>query len=162
MSKHFNRIRLIKRIALIGLVIFLLIQLYQPARNSDNGQVLPVHIAKVYSIPENVQQVLQNSCYDCHSNNTRYPWYSYIQPGRTFMEVHIEDGKKDLNFSEFGSYSKRKQEGKLKSIIKQVQAAEMPLNSYTLIHRDAILKDAEKKVLIDWIEKTMDSLSNDY
>ena len=151
MGNKFYKRPVIRKIALIGIMILLLIQLYQPARNSDNGQVLPVHIEKVYAMPKSVQQALQNSCYDCHSNNTHYPWYSYIQPTRAFMESHIKDGKKDLNFSEFGNYSERKQQSKLKSIIKQVKSGEMPLSSYTLIHKNAILPTAQKQEIITWI-----------
>lgn len=141
----------IRKIAIIGLIIFLLMQLYQPARNLDYGQVLPVHIEKVYSIPSNVHDILTTSCYDCHSNNTHYPWYSYIQPARAFMDSHIKDGKKDLNFSEFGNYSKRKQQSKLKAIAKEIKSGEMPLSSYTLIHKNAILTDIQKQEIITWI-----------
>jgi len=126
-------------------------QLYQPARNLDYGQVLPVHIEKVYVMPQNVQKILSTSCYDCHSNNTHYPWYSYIQPARAFLDSHIKDGKKDLNFSEFGNYSKRKQQNKLKSIVKEIKSGGMPLSSYTLIHRNAIITAAQKQEIITWI-----------
>lgn len=141
----------IRKIAIIALIIFLLMQLYQPARNLDYGQFLPVHIERVYAMPQNVHQILSTSCYDCHSNNTHYPWYSYIQPARTFLDSHIKDGKKDLNFSEFGNYSKRKQQGKLKSIVKEIKSGGMPLSSYTLIHRNAILTAAQKQEIITWI-----------
>jgi hypothetical protein len=143
----------IRKIVVIGFIIFLLMQLYQPARNSDNGQVLPAHITRLYSMPTEVQTILQTSCFDCHSNNTNYPWYSYIQPARFFMEEHIKDGKKDLNFSEFGNYSKRKQESKLKAMGKQIKSDEMPLSSYTLIHKNAILTTTEKEELINWINE---------
>ena len=122
----------IRKILIIGLIIFLLMQLYQPSRNKDNGEVLPSHITKLYNVPDSVKIIFANSCYDCHSNNTRYPWYSYIQPARLFMERHISKGKRELNFSEFGNYSKRRQESKLESIIKQVGDGEMPLASYTI------------------------------
>jgi hypothetical protein len=145
--------KIIKKIFVIGLILFLLMQLYQPAHNSDNGQVLPTHITKVYNIPANVQTILQTSCYDCHSNNTNYPWHSYIQPVRLLMESHIKKGKKDLNFSEFGNYSKRKQESKLKAMGKQIKSDEMPLSSYTLIHRNAILTTTGKEELINWINE---------
>jgi hypothetical protein len=145
--------KIISKIVVTGFIIFLLMQLYQPARNSDNGQVLPAHITRLYNMPPEVQTVLQTSCFDCHSNNTNYPWYSYIQPARFFMEEHIKEGKKDLNFSEFGNYSKRKQESKLKAMGKQIKSDEMPLSSYTLIHRNAILTTTEKEELINWINE---------
>ena len=149
-----------KRILVSAMVIFLLMQLYQPARNLDYGQVLPVHFTKVYKVPSNVTAILQTSCYDCHSNNTIYPLYSYNQPVRLFLDNHINDGKKNLNFSEFGKYSKRRQENKLNQIIDQVKSDEMPLSSYTLIHRNAILSKENKALLINWTEKTRDSISN--
>lgn len=149
----------IRKILFIGLIIFLVMQLYQPVRNSDYGQVLPIHISKVYHIPRNIEAILQTSCYDCHSNNTQYPWYSYIQPVRLFMESHITQGKKDLNFSQWGDYSKRKQGNKLDRIIKQIKGNKMPLTSYTLIHKNAVLTAAQKEQMIKWTQKVNDSIS---
>ena len=143
--------RIIKKIFLISLILFLLIQFYQPARNSDNGQVLPIHFTKMYDVPLNVQHILETSCYDCHSNNTYYPWYSYLQPSRFLMEYHIKTGKENLNFSEWGNYSKRRQESKLDRIAKQIESNEMPLASYTLIHLNAKLSEQQKQEVINWI-----------
>jgi hypothetical protein len=134
-------------------------QLYQPARNESYEQELTANFTKMYDVPKNVETILRTSCYDCHSNNTNYPLYSYIQPARFFMEEHIKDGKKDLNFNEFGKYSKRKQENKLEAIIKQIKSDEMPLASYTLLHKNAIVTPAQKEEVINWINKTKDSLS---
>lgn len=142
----------LKRIFLIGFVLFLLMQIYQPARNSDGGQVLPIHITKMYDVPVDVQEIFQTSCYDCHSNNTNYPWYSYLQPVRTLMEWDIKNGKKNLNLSEFGNYSKRKQENKLKSVNKMIVKGEMPLPIYTLMHRDAILTADQKETISNWVD----------
>ena len=140
-----------KKVIFFSLTVFLLLQFYQPARNSDNGQVLPIHITKVYNVPVKVQQILQKSCYDCHSNNTYYPWYSYLQPSRFLMEYHIKAGKENLNFSEWGNYSRRRQESKLDRIAKQIESNEMPLASYTLIHRKAKLSELQKQEIIAWI-----------
>ncbi|MFV8347377.1 heme-binding domain-containing protein [Flavobacterium sp. ZB4P13] len=151
--------KIIKKILIIGFVIFLLMQLYQPARNESYEQELTANFTKMYDVPKNVETILRTSCYDCHSNNTNYPLYSYIQPARFFMEEHIKDGKMDLNFNEFGKYSKRKQENKLEAIIKQIKSDEMPLASYTLLHKNAIVTPAKKEEVINWINKTKDSLS---
>ena len=150
----------IKKILILGFTIFLLIQFYQPARNLDHGQVLPTHFTKIYAVPSDVKTILRTSCYDCHSNNTEYPWYSYIQPVRMFLDSHIKEGKENLNFSEFGNYSERKQGNKLEEIVKQIKGEEMPLASYKLIHKNAILTQKNKKVLINWIEQTKDSISS--
>ena len=149
--------RIFKKILIIGLVIFLLMQLYQPARNMNNVEVLPFHITKLYHVPDSVQVILAATCYDCHSNNTKYPLYSYIQPARFIMERHIRNGKKDLNFSEFGNYSKRRQESKFESIIKQVKSGEMPLASYTILHKDSKLTSMQKETVINWIDSILRS-----
>ena len=149
-----------KKILTLGFVIFLLLQFYQPARNLDYGRVLPSHFTKIYAVPSDVKTILRTSCYDCHSNSTEYPWYSYIQPVRLFLDNHINEGKENLNFSEFGNYSERKQGNKLEEIVKQIKAEEMPLASYTMIHKNAILTQENKKVLINWIEQTRDSISS--
>ena len=153
---------IIKKILFIGLIIFLLIQLYQPARNISFEQDITGNFTKVYNVPKNVEIILRTSCYDCHSNNTYYPWYSYIQPARFFMERHIKEGKEELNFNEFGNYSKRRQNSKLKAISKEIESNEMPLSSYTLIHKNAILTASQKKKVLDWINKIEDSISSQY
>ena len=151
---------IIKKILFIGLIIFLLIQLYQPARNISFEQDITGNFTKVYNVPKNVEIILRTSCYDCHSNNSYYPWYSYIQPARFFMERHIKEGKEELNFNEFGNYSKRRQNSKLKAISKEIESNEMPLSSYTLIHKNAILTASQKKKVLDWINKIEDSISS--
>jgi hypothetical protein len=148
----------VKKILLVILVTIIAIQFIQPARNKS-GQVLPTDISKVYTIPNQVQSVLKNACYDCHSNNTNYPWYSNIQPGGWWLASHIRKGKEELNFSEFGDYSSRKQRSKLNSIAKTVEDGTMPFPSYTLIHRNARLTKDEKAVIINWANNTKDSLS---
>ena len=77
-----------------------------------------------------------------------------------FLDSHIKEGKENLNFSDFGNYSERKQGNKLEEIVKQIKGEEMPLASYTMIHKNAILTQKNKKVLINWIEQTRDSISS--
>ena len=152
----------VKKIVILGLIIFLLIQFYQPTRNLDYGQVLPTHFNKIYAVPSDVESILRTSCYDCHSNNTEYPWYSYIQPARMILDSHIKEGKENLNFSTFGDYSQRKQGNKLERIVKQIKSDEMPLASYTRIHKNAILSQENKKILINWMENKRDSISTGF
>lgn len=147
-----------KKIILIGLVVFIAIQFIQPARNTSN-QVLATDITRIYVIPDSVQSLLKIACYDCHSNNTIYPLYSRIQPGAWLMANHVKNGKADLNFSEFGSYSLRRQRSKLKSIVSQVNDDEMPLWSYKLMHKDANLSKEQKELIIDWATKAKDSIT---
>lgn len=147
-----------KKILLFILAVFIAIQFIQPAHNT-NAQLLATDITHTYRIPENVQMIFRKSCYDCHSNNTRYPWYVYIQPIGWFMARHIKKGKTNLNFSEFGTYSKRKQFNKLRAIETSIKEGTMPLTSYTLIHKDAKVTSGDKAVVNFWIRKTKDSLS---
>ena len=148
-----------KKILLTLMVLFVAIQFIQPARNK-NGQVLPTDISKSYSLPQNVWAVLKTACYDCHSNNTNYPWYVNIQPVGWIMARHIKQGKEELNFSEFGSYSPRRQASKLKSVENSIKDDDMPLSSYTLIHKNARLSQAEKALVVDWARKTRESLAS--
>lgn len=152
--------KIIKKILFIGFIIFLLMQLYQPAQNIGFEQDINTNFTEVYNVPKNVEIILRTSCYDCHSNKTSYPWYSYIQPARFFMESHIKEGKENLNFNEWGNYSDRKQNNKLDRIVKQIKSNEMPLTSYTLMHKKATLTATQKREVLDWINKIEDSISS--
>lgn len=150
--------KLYKKIIFALLVTFIVIQFIQPARN-QNGQVMPTDIEKTVVVPANVLGILKRSCYDCHSNNTHYQWYSHIQPGAWLMAHHIKTGKAMLNFSQFGDLYNRKQQSKLQGIINQVKDGEMPITSYTLIHKNAILTTEQKTILLNWAASAKDSLS---
>lgn len=143
--------KLVKKVLLTLFALFLLIQLYQPARNIDKGQASSEGFSNFYNAPKNIQDVLQNSCYDCHSNNTKYPAYSYIQPARSLMEKHIKEGKEELNFNEWTTYSTRKQRNKLNGIIEQIEDDKMPLDSYTLLHKNAKLSGEQKAEVLKWL-----------
>ncbi len=147
-----------KKALLTLLIVFIAIQFIQPAHNK-NGQVLPTDIVKLYNVPLNVQSVVKTSCYDCHSNNTRYPWYFNIQPLGWMLNSHVTNGKENLNFSDLGSYSERKQKNKFRAIAKSIDEGSMPLWQYTIIHKDARLTTETKALITNWIEKTKDSIS---
>ncbi len=148
---------LMKKIGITVLIVLIGIQFIQPARN-ENGQALPADISKTVFIPGNVKSLLQTACNDCHSNNTNYPWYANIQPMGWLLANHIKDGKAELNFNEFGSYSQRRQQSKLKSIVSQIKDDEMPLASYTMLHKNAKLTKEQKALIIDWALNAKDSL----
>ena len=129
--------------------VFLVIQLIPVERKVSTvppGQ----SFERTQKVPANVAAILKVSCYDCHSNNTRYPWYSQLQPGAWFMARHIKKGKEELNFDEFNNYSKRRKKAKIKSIISQIEKDEMPLKSYRMMHGNARLSADEKKELLDF------------
>ena len=147
-----------KKVLLALVIVFVAIQFIQPVRNK-NGQVLPADITKTVNVPDNVLSTFKKACYDCHSDNTRYPWYVNIQPAAWLMASHIKEGKENLNFSEFGNYSKRKQTNKLRAIATSINEGSMPISSYTWMHTDAKLSKENKEMIIDWATKTKDSLS---
>ena len=133
-------------------------QFIQPAHNKS-GQVLSTDFEAIYSVPPKVQSILQNACYDCHSNNTNYPWYSNIQLLSWMMAKHIKEGKEQLNFSDFGSNTTRKQISKLKEMANQINDDEMPITSYKMIHKDADLTKEQQTLVSKWMSETADSLS---
>jgi len=141
----------------IIILVFVAIQ-FMPKNYNLSDVVSENDISKNFDVPPEVQQLFKTSCYDCHSNNTEYPWYNKIQPLSYFMEGHITEGKEELNFSEIGSYSKRRLKGKLKSIISQLDDDEMPMFSYTIIHRDAVLSEEEKEQIKSWATSELDKL----
>jgi hypothetical protein len=143
---------------IIAIIIILLLAQFLPKYNYNNGDALiPASIETSHKVPEDVAAILKTSCYDCHSNHTSYPWYANIQPVSKWLGNHVNEGKGELNFSEFGIYSLRRQYHKLEEISEQVEENEMPLSSYTLIHGDASLNEAQKKTLSSWVKSLRDS-----
>ncbi|MFA6084865.1 heme-binding domain-containing protein [Mucilaginibacter sp.] len=136
-------------------ILFLAVQLI-PRDHNDGRSVQPNNLTKVFPVPASVGAILKKSCYDCHSNRTNYPWYAQIQPFRYMLDDHIRGGKAELNFDEFGSYTPRKQRSKLRAIGESLDEGSMPLSSYTLIHRNAILSKEDKQLLVNWVKSTSD------
>ena len=149
--------KIVKIIALILLVGFVGIQ-FVPTDLNQSDTVPKTDFLFVNNTQENISALLQESCYDCHSNNTEYPWYNKVQPVAWFLEDHINEGKEELNFNEWDAYSNRRKNSKLKSIISQVKDDEMPLASYTLIHKDAKLSNSEKTLIIDYMKNLKETL----
>ena len=147
-----------KVIAWTVLLLFLAIQFIRPRRNND-GRVAGLSFVRQYAVPDSVNRILQEACYDCHSNHTRYPWYINIQPVGWIMARHVKRGKVELNFSEFASYSNRRQVSKLKAIASQIEDNEMPLSSFRLLHKKARLSASEKNLIIRWMKSKADSIS---
>ena len=149
--------KIVKIIALILLVGFVGIQ-FVPTDLNQSDTVPITDFLLVNNTQENISALLQESCYNCHSNNTEYPWYNKVQPVAWFLEDHINEGKEELNFNEWDAYSNRRKNSKLKSIISQVKDDEMPLASYTLIHKDAKLSNSEKTLIIDYMKNLKETL----
>ena len=153
---------MLKKILLALLVILVLIQFFRPEQNISGD--LTYDISKKYNIPEDVNQLLKVACNDCHSNNTVYPWYANVQPVAWWINDHIEDGKRHLNFSEFIHRPIAIQNHKLEETIEMVEDHEMPLESYTNfgLHAEANLNEEERNKIIAWAEKQMQYLKDAY
>lgn len=149
--------KIVKIISIVFVVVIVGIQFVPTSRN-ESDVIHDTDIRTLYVVPERVGSIFKTSCYDCHSNNTNYPWYNKVQPASWFLEKHIKEGKDELNFNEFGTYSLRRQKSKLKSIGSQIADGQMPLSSYTLIHRESKLSQSDKIIVIAWVDKMIDSL----
>lgn len=144
-----------KKIALIVILAILIIIQFFPASKNQNTELLASDITKVTTVPDDVLQVLKVACYDCHSNNTVYPWYNNIQPVAWWLNRHVEEGKEHLNFSSFGAYTAEKAAKKMRGISREVEKGDMPLSSYTLIHRNAVLNETQKQAVINWTKSAV-------
>lgn len=140
---------MIKRILLSLAIVALAAQLYRPARNLA-AATGPNDIGSKHAVPAEVQRLLTRACYDCHSNRTTYPWYAEVQPVRWWLDSHIKDGKRHLNFTEFGTYSVKRAAKKAEEIVDEVSKQNMPMKSYTWVHPEARLTPEERKLLTDW------------
>lgn len=141
---------MIKKLA-IGLgAVLLIMQLFQPVKNQ--AQTLSVNdISKMYALPEGVHAILVKKCYDCHSNNTTYPWYTHLQPIGWWMASHITEGKEHLDFSEFKTYPTKRANHKLEEVSEEIAEGHMPLESYLWMHREAKVTPEELHAINVWI-----------
>lgn len=152
---------MIKKILLFLLILLIVLQAFRP-KLDNTGTGSTASITTVATVPTEVDEVLKTSCYDCHSNSTNYPWYTHLQPFGWWIDDHVNDGKKELNFDEFGSYTLRRQFHKLEEVVEMVKEDEMPLKSYTIIHREALLDAEQKKLIMDWANSSMQAMKAIY
>jgi len=150
-----------KKILLVLLVLLIIIQFIHPSRNISKGEQ-PNNISRTFNVPTEVRTVLDKACMDCHSNNTRYRWYFKIQPLDWWLTHHINEGKQELNFDEYANKPLRYQYHKMESTVDQIKKDEMPLNSYLWVHKDAVLTDSEKNVLISWAQGITNEMKAKY
>jgi len=150
-----------KKILLVLLVLLIIIQFIHPSRNISKGEQ-PNNISRAFNVPTEVRTVLDKACMDCHSNNTRYRWYFKIQPLDWWLTHHINEGKQELNFDEYANKPLRYQYHKMESTVDQIKKDEMPLNSYLWVHKDAVLTDSEKNILISWAQGITNDMKAKY
>ena len=151
---------MIKKILIVLLVALVVLQFIRPTKNISGDKTND--ITTKYKMSDSVRLVFDKACADCHSNSTKYPWYASVQPLAFWLEDHVKEGKRELNFNEFASYRIAKQNHKLEEVIEQIQEGEMPLKSYTIIHKEAQLTENEKTTLITWCKSVMDTIKATY
>lgn len=143
--------KILKKLLILALIAFVVMQFFRVEKNRVAGDYLAAFVAET-NPPDEVMQTLKTACLDCHSNNTRYPWYAEVAPISYWLADHIDHGKGELNFSEWDSYSKRRKDHKMEELIEEVKKKHMPLDSYTWVHKDAVLSDAQITAMVNWAE----------
>lgn len=148
--------KILKTIGTILLVGLIVAQFFQPEKNQGQYNLQPFF--KETQADAKMQTILFNACADCHSNVTKYPWYNQITPINFWLADHVNEGKSELNFSEWESYSAKKKAHKLEESYEMVEQKEMPLESYTWVHNEAKLTDEEVKLIVAWAKNAKEKI----
>lgn len=147
MKKRFT----IKNIAIFLIFLLLVIQSFRIDKTTQ-----PIDSSKDFisltSANSEITNTLKIACYDCHSNQPTYPWYTNIAPVSWWVKNHINEGSRHLNFSVWGTYSEKRKNHKLEECIEMVEEGEMPLSSYTIMHKEAKLTDAQRLQLVEFFK----------
>lgn len=142
---------------LILVIIFLAIQVIPVSRENPE-----VNLGLDFSENSQVRRILVNSCYDCHSHETTWPWYSRIAPASWLVASDVEEAREHLNFSKWELLSEEKQAHAREEIVEEIEKGEMPLNIYLIMHPDAALDDSDKQIIKNWAQtKQMKTPSED-
>ena len=140
-----------KKVLVILLIAFVIIQFFRIDKTNP-APTPQMDFLTTKSTPESTAKLIKNGCYDCHSNETKYPWYSNVQPIAWFLHILFDEGRKELNFFTFATYEPKRQAHKLYEAAEMVQTDKMPLDSYVLGHPEANFSEAEKKELIEYFQ----------
>ena len=143
---------MIKKIS-IGLIAVLVIIQFFRIDKTNPVIIQENDFITITNPPENVSVILKTSCYDCHSNETKYPWYTNISPLSWWIKDHINEGREELNFSEWGTFKEKRKNHKLEECIELIDEDEMPLLSYLITHGDAKLTADDKGFLLEWFKE---------
>ena len=144
--------KILKKIIILVAIVLVISQFFSPDKNNGDIATVAAFIVET-NPPEEVKNILETTCFDCHSAKTTYPWYNAITPVNYWLDQHIQDGKKHLNFSKWNTYSLKKKEHKMDELHEEVEAGEMPLNSYTWTHSEANLSPAQIAAVVAWGKK---------
>ncbi len=147
-----------KYVLFLLMLLLTIIQWFPPDQNVPPA--MPNHaLTSIYAVPADVEGLLQRACYDCHSNETRYPWYSHVQPVGWWLQKHVDEGRHELNFSVFGTYQLEDHDPIFGAIAELVHEGRMPLGSYLWAHPEARLTQHELDKIVTWAQEMSDSLS---
>lgn len=141
--------KIIKKIAVVLLVILVVLQFIRPDKNLAEGDVIADFRAET-QLPKNIENTLERACFDCHSNRTQYPWYAEIAPVSYWIAGHVNEGKEHLSFSDWATYTAKRKDHKLEELAEEVQEKHMPLESYLWIHDEAKLSEADITAIVNW------------
>ena len=150
--------KILKIILIVLVVGFIVIQFINRPDKTILSETAPDDITKHTEVPQNVQNILKRSCYDCHSSHTNWPWYSSVAPVSWFVADDVVKGRKKLNFSEWNKIPNAKKEARLNEMCEQIKSGEMPLPNYLIIHKEAELTQADKDALCSWSDAEMKKL----
>ncbi|NNC45539.1 MAG: heme-binding domain-containing protein [Winogradskyella sp.] len=142
----------LKKLGLAILIVLVIAQFFGPELNDGDITSVSAFLNDT-NPPDEVKLILKESCFDCHSEHTRYPWYNKITPVNYWLAEHVKDGKKHFNVSVWNDYSNKKKDHKLEELIEEVKTKEMPLPSYTWTHGDADLSQEQIAAMVDWAEQ---------
>jgi len=142
---------MLKKTGIALVIIFTIIQFYRPEKNSSSENSISDFLI-VTNANDTIKSIIKTSCYDCHSNNTHYPWYAEVAPLSWWIAHHVDEAKEELNFSEWSTFSKKRKNHKLEEMIEQLDEKEMPLNTYLPMHPEAKLSEEQITLLITWIK----------
>jgi hypothetical protein len=138
--------------ALVTSLLFVVIGIQAVRPNRVNPPVDASRRLESGPVPAPVAALLRRACYDCHSNETRWPWYAYVAPVSWLVAGDVKDGRKELNFSDWGDYSAAKRSSKADSMAEEVEKGDMPLPKYLRIHHDARLSREDVVALRAWAD----------
>lgn len=144
--------KIIKKILVLLLIVFVIAQFFGPDKNEGDLALVDAFLTET-NPPENIKALLKESCFDCHTSATRYPWYSNITPVNYWMADHVKHGKKHFDMSNWEGNSVKKKDHKFEELIEMVEEKEMPLPSYTWTHTEAKLSDSQIQDIVEWAKQ---------
>ncbi len=147
-----------KRKLLLGILALIILIQFMPKGLPTTSSITTSDLLMNNTIPSNIESILTNSCYDCHSNNTAYPWYAQVSPVSFFVGAHVKDGREHLNFSEWEQLSKLDKAEALDDLMEEIEDKKMPVEAYLLLHADSKLSASDRIELISWAEEFADSI----